>query len=373
MRPFPRSNHFVAVMVFAAVSAAAGYAALHDARLSDAQVHIATAVLKHHDPTLLTHDAVFGARYWWRIAPPTFRVLMEMVLAPTEYRNPILPFRAMTGAVVMVYLCGMYALLYRQCRSWSIAVFTSLLSLTVVETTHGSSWGAGSLASMTPPTLCVAVLPLVMLAYLRYRRQWQVMLVFGALGLLANVDLAASMNATVVLLIVHLCTGRFAPRVCVDAAAGGMLALLGALPHLWYYYGLRLATGAEFAAAPAALEVLHKANVLYPDLFKPLLETQTLVRMGVLLIAAVVVLARVERYRVREPAVWVYFIAAVACVTFVGQGLSQLVGILGGGAPPLTGFVQAFGLILLPLYVLLAQALTNAFRLVTRQLSLIHI
>jgi len=359
-------------MIFAVMSAAAGYAALYDEHLSDTQVHIATAALKHHDPSLLAHDAVFGARHWWRIDPPAFQTLMDMVLAPTEYRDPLLPFRAMTGAVVMVYLCGMYALLYRQCRSWSIAAFTSVLSLAVIETTRGSSWGAGSLASITPPTLCVSVLPLIMLAYLRYRRQWQVMLVFGALGVLANFDLAASMNMTCVLVTVHLFVGRFSPRVCVDAAGGALLALLGALPHLWYYYGLRLATGAESATAPAVLQVLHEANVLYPGLFKPLLEAETLVRMGVLLIAAVVVLARVDRYRVRQPAVWVYFMAAVTGVTFAGQGASQLVGKLGGGPPPLIGFVEAFGLILLPLYVLLAQALTNAFRLVTRQKGILR-
>ena len=96
----------------------------------------------------------------------------------------------------------MYALLYRQTRSWSLSAFVAVLSSAVTYTLGRSYWGIGSLASITPPTLVLAVVPLIVLSYLRYERQWRVLLVFAFIGVCGNLHLVTAANLTIVLLIV---------------------------------------------------------------------------------------------------------------------------------------------------------------------------
>jgi hypothetical protein len=58
--------------------------------------------------------------------------------------------------------------------------------------------------------------------------------------------------------------------------------------------------------------------------------------------------------------------AGAALVAFGLHGVSQFIGYLRGESPPVIDFYRAAGLLLLPLYVLMAQGLTNLFRLVRK-------
>ncbi len=175
MRPIPRTRHLLAVLIFAGASAAAGYMATIDDRLSKTQIGIASVAVKRHEPELFADDPVFGESGRWRFHTPFLQSLLEVILLPTGYQDLTLPFRALTGVAVMIYLSGMYALLYRQTRSWSLSAFVAVLSSAVTYTLGRSYWGIGSLASITPPTLVLAVVPLIVLSYLRYERQWPVL------------------------------------------------------------------------------------------------------------------------------------------------------------------------------------------------------
>ena len=376
MRPIPRPRHLTAVLIFAAVAAATAYLASLDDQMSGPQVNIATAAIKRHSPGTFGHDPVYGEGKLWQFHTPAYQSLLELTLVPTDYQDLRLPFRAMAGVMAMIYLCGMYALLYAQTRSWSVSAFAAVLSARVVEVLGGGVWGVGSLASITPTGLVLAVLPLVMLAFLRHSRpqrdqevpaQWRLLLVFGAVGLLGNFHLVTAMNVTIVLLIAYVARQRFSPR-CVPMALGcGLAALVAASPYAGYYFSLRARMG-QLDPQPLAATLYQALRIghlvtFYPELLKSMLEWQWLVGALVLVAPAVAVLARVERYRTQNLDVWIWLIVGSLFTALGLHAASQYIGQALGTGPPVIDFLQASSLVLGPLYVLLAQAITNLFRM----------
>jgi hypothetical protein len=363
------------VLIFVLVAMVSGYLALCDYELSQTQTDILTLAAKRHQPDLLSPDPVFGDERLWRFHTPSFQSILEMALVPTGYRHLPLPLIILVPLTTLVYLCGMYALLYRQCRSWSVSAFVAVLSMTVVYALGRSFWGVGSLNSIIPATLYRSVIPLIVLAYLRYEKQWRLVLVFGFIGLMGNLHLVTAMNLTLVLLAVLLVRTRFHPRCWPLVGACATAALVAASPYLGYFMALRAELEAagrwpvEAATVVAALRLMED-RLLYPALLRQLLYWLGLV--GVLLVPAAAVLARVERFRVRDLSVWVSFAVAALVVALGLQGLSQIVGTAMDQPPPIIDFVEASSLAMLPLYVLVAQALTNLFRLVRHHRALLR-
>ncbi len=369
MRPIPHTRHLLAVMIFAGVSAVAGYMAFIDDRISTTQVDVATVALKRHQPDLLKNDPVFGDDVRWRFHTPFLQSLLEVILLPTGYRDLTLPFKLLTGIVVFIYLGGIYGLLYRQCGSWSISAYVAILSTAVTYTLGRSYWGVGPLASITPQTLVQAILPLILLSYLHYERQWRVILVFGFVGICANLHWVTAANVTIVLLIVYMGRHHFRPS-CWPTAAGALAAaLLASAPYTLYFLHMRYANvPAEAAISTEAVYQAFRAGnlaILYPDMLKSLLYWLLLAL--VLLVPAVGVLSRVERFRVRDLSVWVWFAVGAFFLSLAVHGLCQLLGVIQGKAPPFIDFARAANLVMLPLYILFAQALTNLFRLARNQ------
>jgi hypothetical protein len=368
MRATPRQRHFVAIILFAALSAGAGALAWTETHLSTSQIHLATAAAKRAQPhRLYVNDPIFGPSRLWRLTSPAVHGLMELVLVPTDYRDLTLPYRTVAGAMVFLFLCGMYALIYRQTRSWSIAAVVAVMSSVVTETLGRAQWGIGPLASITPYGVVITATPWIVLSYLHYRRQWRVVLVFLAVGLLGNIHLDVALNLALILTLVYLAEHRFAPSAWPMGLACLGSAALGALPYAGYYLAMvqHLTTGpsADPAAVARAFEMGQLA-VLYPNVLDSLLDW--LIVIALPLVASVAVLLRFERFRVRDAGVWLSFLLAGAAVSLGLHGISQLVGILTRTAPPVIDFIQASALLMLPLYVLFAQALTHLFRLVGR-------
>ncbi len=376
MRRPPNTRHLFAVLLFAAAAAVGGYLAMLETNLSPEQVDMAAAAVKRHDGSLFAHDPVFGKSELWRIHTPIFQGLLELMLVPTGYRDLTLPFRALAGVLLMVYLCGMYVLLYRQCRSWSVAAFVAVLSATVNYTPGDAHWGVGTLGSAGPAGICIAVTPLIVLAFLRYippagrndsrEDRWRLLLVFGVIGLLGNLHLVSAMNLALVLLIAYLGRARFHPSGWPMAMGCALAAVVGALPSLGYVLMLRAALAT--AAGPPNAHVVHAAleeaglAVFYPDLLKSAVNWT--LYAAVLAIPAGAVLIRAERFRTRDLWLWVWMLGAGLFVAFALQGLSQLLGQLQATGPPTFAFAQASAFVMLPLYVLFAQALTSLFRIV---------
>jgi len=363
-------------MILTATAALGCYLALYDNELSGSQVNIAAAAVKRHDPGAFAHDPIYGDSRLWLFHTPAYQGMLELVLVPSDYQDLLLPFRAAVAVQTLLMLCGMYALLFWQTRSWSVSVFTAVLSVRMIEVLGGAVWGAGPLASVTPAGLCLAVWPLVVLAFARYSRpepgagplgHWRVMLVFVFVGLLGNIHLVTAMNMTLVLLIAYVVRHRFSPRCLPVALGAAAAALAAALPYAWYYFGLRARMVAGHAAPPA--ETLLEAigigglTLFYPELLKSLLDWRVLAGVLVLGIPAVAVLVKIERYVTQNVRLWVGLVIGSVAVSLGLHGASQFIGYKLDTVPPVIDFVQASALLMLPLYVLLAQAVTNLFRL----------
>ncbi len=368
MRPIPTARHLAAIAILAAVSLLFGVLAMHEPRISDRQERLATVALKDHDRSLFANDPVYGDSGLWELNTPIFQGMMKFSLVPSGYEDVTLPFRLMTGVVAMIYLCGMYALLYQQCRSWSVAVYVAVASAAVLEAIPGLQWGFGALETTDPQTLCLATLPYVMLAYLRYERQWQVALVFASLGLMANLSLPTAVNLVVVLAGLHIARRRFRPTSLLHLGLGLAGALVAALPYVAYVIWLRGGHGGDgggYDAAKSALAVFDR-DLLYPRVLTKLLNWRLLIMLLALGVPSVLVLVRVERYRVRHQSVWLWLIVSAIVTGFGLQGISQAVAKI-FDVPPMLAFFGALRLVVLPLFVLLSQALTNLFRLAPRQ------
>lgn len=398
MRPIPQNRHLLATAILAAAAALAGYLAVDDQEVSVPQVHIASAALKRHDPSRFANDPIFGQAEprptrpaatqagpaaermsppeLWLFHTPAYQSMLELVLVPTGYRDLLLGFRVGTAVQTLLLLAGMYAILFWQTRSWSVSVFTAILAARIIEMPGGGTWGSGSLASATPAGLCLAAWPLVVLAFARYSRpqegrsptaQWRVIFVFVAVGLLGNLHLVTAMNMTLVLLIAYVVRQRFSPRCLPIALAAGGAALLAALPYVWYYFSLRAQLSAGQAMPePGTVKDAIRAGgltVLYPELLMNLLDWRMLVGVIVLGVPSATVLVKVERYLTQNIGLWVGLFAGAVLVSMGLHGLLQFLAKKTATAPLVIDFVQAGPLLMLPLYVLLGQAITNLFRI----------
>ncbi len=162
MRPIPQTKHLVAVLVFLAVAVFYDRLAAIDHTLSDSQIFLTTVSLKSIDGRLFPADPLFSSTAVPPLLSPVLKNVLNLVLL-TAPGDPVLPLRLLVGPLVLLYLLGMYALLYRQSRSWSIATFVAVLSTVVIKALGGSAWGMGTLASAGPTALPLALTPLIVL------------------------------------------------------------------------------------------------------------------------------------------------------------------------------------------------------------------
>ena len=380
MKPSHKPRHFIAVIILSIVAGGYGYLAIHDTRLDASQVRLATVAMKDHNPSLYPHDSVFGDSGLWRGHSPLFLGAMKMVLAPAGYEDPTLPFRILSPVVTLVFLLGMYVLIYRQCLNWSVSVFIAILSTTVTSAPGRVSWGMGPVAMVTPTGVCLAVLPLLVLAFLRSwdyhkhparaskRGLWWLLGVFTCVGLLGNIELGMSMNTALVLASAYLAGRRFTPRAWAVAGACLLAAAAGASPQFGYVLSLRygmLAGGAP-PAAPVVFEAIRQGGLgaLFPVLIGDMVDWTLL--CSPLVVISIAVLFRLDRLRTRNLGFWLVMFIASLAVTVLGQGLMQLSAALTGRGPMVIDFARAVPLAMLPLYAFASQTLANLFRLSRR-------
>ncbi len=365
MRPTPKSRHILALALLAATAAGAALLAWQDDRLSEEQYRAAAASVKRHEPALMTRDILYGDSGIWRLQSPAYARVYDLLMDLTGHRNELLPFRIMTPVVVFIYLCGMYALLLRQTLSWSVSVFMSIVSSTVVFTMGGAYWGVGSLASIQPGAICMAVAPVLVLMYLKHIEGWQILIVFAAAGVLGNIHVETAMNLVIVLLLAYVAQHHFSLKSWILAGACFVAATIAASPYLLYFYTIQEqiapAHAAVSAATASAAIRLADWEVLYPEMLGNLLSWAPLA--AVLVVAAAAALFRIERFQTRDLGFWVIVMMSSMAVAFGLQGVSQAWGLAFNTAPPILGFLKASALVMLPLYVLMGQALTNLFRI----------
>ncbi len=379
MKPLHRSRHFTAVLILSVAAGCYGYMAIYDTRLDDSQIRLATAAMKEHDPSLYPHDPVFRDDGLWRGHSPLFLGAMKTLLISTDYDDPTLPFRIMSPVLTLVFLMGMYALIYRQCLNWSVSVFIAILSTTVTVCPGKTSWGIGPLSTVTPTGACLAVLPLLVLAFLRCwdhhnrpehlgrRGPWRLFAVFACVGLMGNIELGMSMNIALVLASAYLAGRRFKWRAWPVAGGCVLIAAAAAAPQFGYIMSLRYSMFVRSApSAPVIFEALQQGGLraLFPTLAGDIVDWT--LTCSLLIVISIAVLFRLDRFEARNLRFWLVMFIAALGVTIIAQGITQLSAELTGRGPIVIDFARAMPLAMLPLYAFSAQTLTNLFRLSRR-------
>ncbi len=378
MRPGPKPRHLVTLTVFLGISAVCGYLAFRGNRTSAAQINLAAAAARRHDPSLLQTDSIFGRvhidRAYNHHDSPVFLSLMDTILIPSGYNDMLLPFRVLAGPMVMLFLCGMYILLFYQCRSSTVAAFTSIISFGILHTFGHWSWGIGSLASVTPHGLVVCLAPLVMYLYLKNVGTPAVLLSFGLCGLAANIHLVGATNLAVVLAVAYIPARRFRPTAVITALGGALVFLGGSLPYVAYCFSVKTAipSGTADLSYDLFLAAMQYSDevVMYPEMLRDLLRWG--VHAAGLLTLSVITLWRIEKFRSRNFGNCLWVIAVAAAVSIAGQGLIQLVARYNGTVPATIDLAQASVWIMPPLYVLFSQTLTNLSRIAGKHITILR-
>lgn len=373
MRHRPRPRHLTAGLILALVAAASGYLAVFDDQISRTQTHIATSALRGEYHSLFPADTVYGQTQLWRLNSPAFLGIMELVLVPTGFEDPTLAFRCFVVGFVLLHLTGMYALIYRQTKLWSVSVYAAVLSMGVTNCLGRWFWGVGSLESITPASACLAAMPLVVLAFLDHEKDWRLVLVFIFVGLMGNIHLPTSINLTLVLVLTYLGRRKFAPWAWPMAMACILASVVAMLPYGAYFLTLQGRLGAS--AQPAGLAIQQAMRtaemaVLYPELLDALLRW--LLRASIILIPAVAVLLPLSRYPVRDHRFWIWLMGSALVVSLGFQAAGQLLGLWSGSTPLALGFLQASVLVMFGAHVLFASAATHLLRMVRHHKGLVQ-
>jgi len=371
----PRAvKHILSVTIFLLIASVSGAIAWSSEDVSDEQILLSTAAMKRHQSGLLNEDFAFGDLYAQgqlrQIHTPVFLSAMDLVLVPTEFADLALPFRLLTAPMVFIFLCGMYTLLYSQCKSRTASTFIAILSLRIVGVAGIWEWGLGTLESSTPQGLVLAISPWLLYAYVRNRHKTEVVFVFMSIGLCANIAAIPALNLAVVLLFVQLLGNRFRPMAVFTTVASAAACVLGALPYLLFYFALRETVSMRIPLPPASYETARIAldvcrqRILYPQLLSSLLSW--LLHLVVLAIPTALLLWRPEPMLRRRIRLWVWISATALVLGLLGQGVSQLVGYGRGSAPLLLDLIQATVWAMPAVYILAAHGVTHLLHLLPK-------
>jgi len=370
MKPIPPRMHHWAVAAFVIIVVGNVLIGLREPRVTEDQANMIAGAYKLRDLSLYPHDPVFaevGAGAPWRARLPAWQALLSASLEVVGPEHPARALMLIGAGVVLLYLLTMYALLYRQTRSGSVAALVAILS-TCVFSRNRPYWGIGPLFAVTPAVVYLAVVPLLVGAFLRLRGRPAVAGVFLLVGLCGNVHLASAVNLALVLALTDLALRRFRPAavglatVCLLAAAVGSGP---AVVHYWRAAQAARAAGGWLPHMPFSQvrEVLAASgtHVLYPEV---LIQTVRWLPVACVLAApAAVLLGRWGHRRVQYLPEWSWMLGAALFVALGLHGLVQIVAWMLKVPPPVTELFGALRLVMLPLYVLFAQASIHLLRL----------
>jgi len=375
MRPAPSPKHIPSIIILIAVSLLAGYLSWHDDSITDDQIQLLTSLKANNanfaGDGIYDHHIVGGQFH--HMHSIAFAGLIRAVnrICPAN-ASPEMPMRLLVGPITLLFLLGMYALLWRQTMSSATSTFVAVLSTTMMSTFDGWHWGVGAISSITPEGLVVAISPLLMLAYLKYFNDRRIVLIFMLMGLCGNIDIVSSINMALVAMLTFLACHRFNRQAMAVGVSGVFLFMIGALPNishlLMVHAQIEQAVGQvapiDFATVMRAFDMSYY-EVTYPELLMPLWQWG----LYPLTLAAVslVVLWRLDKFRSQFIDMWVWMSISSLIVMLGFHALATAAAYLTRQPLPFYVFLQASCWLMLPLYVLFARALTQVFRILEKK------
>jgi tetratricopeptide (TPR) repeat protein len=236
-------------------------------RLSTDQLNIGVMVLKRSRLELFARDYAFGDTSLFRFYTPFWLWLVEQVMGFTgDYAVSLL---VLMPVIMLVYLVGMFILVYYVTKSAWIGALVSLVSSLQWVGFPADIWGVAGLKTvMTPRGLFCMLVPGLFLLMLRWFRQndrwWQLPLLAFLGGLGANLHPPSGMVFTQLLLSMILLTRSINKKTLVNVLWSALSAVVGAMPMLLNFVGN---TGEELGAVSFDIfrQVMHeRLGTMFP-------------------------------------------------------------------------------------------------------------
>ncbi|HSB71888.1 MAG TPA: hypothetical protein VLT62_21370 [Candidatus Methylomirabilis sp.] len=190
-------------------------------------------VLEGEDPTLFSRDLVFGGQDVTSEYIPLYIGFLR--LAYRVFGDLATGYKLLVFPLTILYLCGAYFVFLRCCRmpgvAVALAVFSSFLqSVPLAE----EFFGVGPIGWVVARTIMTSAFPFLFLAFSSWiDRPRKLLLVFLAIGLLANVHPVSSLDVAAFLGITYLLEMGGSLRSWGILAGMGGATLVGAAPIFW--------------------------------------------------------------------------------------------------------------------------------------------
>lgn len=362
MRPVPKPRHATAVALFVMLAILSGFYARTEHLLSTEQVEAAAGALRSYDSSLFQGDPIYGSTGLYRLESPVVRWYLREWYRVRGTEDLALPFAAPAGPLVLVYLLGMYGLMWTQTRSWSTACYVAVLSLAVVQMAGGGHWGLGTLQTMTGAAVVTALAPATLWALLNLRRSPGTLWLFLGVGLLASFDAAASLNLALVLIVALFWNGRATPRAALLGGACLLCWLAGASPRIAHLYAVHQSIG-QVPLLQADLSMQTRMAESFGSILSTALEFPAFAYLLGLLIPVLALLLGSERFRIPRKRMWVALLIGTTAPVLALHALEIALKAQDGVYAGSLDYASALRWTFLPLYVLLAQAIVIARRL----------
>lgn len=188
-----------------------------------------------------------------RFYTPAFLGL-QTALARRLDGDPTRALQVLLWPVGVLFLVGHYALFRAITGSPAAGALGALAALTTRNALGGEYWGFSGLGSVQPRAIVLGAAPLLVLAFLRWRRTPWLPAFFLLTGAAANFHPIGGFHLCQIAIVTHLVLERARPRAWLDATGGGALFVLGASPFVVTYL-----TGRENIADPALFPLLRAA------------------------------------------------------------------------------------------------------------------
>jgi hypothetical protein len=216
------------------------------------QLAINLMVVKALHPGWFIGDPLYGSDYY-RFYIPAFLGL-QTTIARLAGGDPLSAIKILVWPLGVLVIVGHYLLFRALIGSPLAAALGAVSALAVRNALGGEYWGFDGAASVQPRVFAVALVPPLVLAFLRWRQRRLVLVFFLAVGLLTNIHPVTGLHLFEISVLAHLALARFRVSAWRDAACGAGLFALGALPFLVQYLPNR-----ENVVDPAALGAVRAA------------------------------------------------------------------------------------------------------------------
>jgi hypothetical protein len=257
----PRRVGEAALVVVAAFVVAGGLMLLGNRDLLADQSAYNLLVVKKLDPSLFTRDALY--RHDPDLLHVPWFLAVHAALARRlggDVERALVWLGWVMGAI---FLVGHYAFFRVVAGAPTPAALATLGAATLRNSLGGDVWGLDGYAAALSRTILAALVPPLLLLFLKARQRPWLPLYWGLLGVLFNVHPVTAYHMAQVTAVTHLWQRRFRARALAQVALGAALFVVGSLPYL-----LPFLAGREGGGAPAELRAA--LDYRFPYLFYPI-------------------------------------------------------------------------------------------------------